>query len=51
MTEVDGDYWTYELPDKFSGTVNVIFSDGSGTQLPGANKPGLEMAATEKSSL
>ena len=48
MTEVDGDYWTYELPDKFSGTVNVIFSDGSGTQLPGANKPGLEMAATEK---
>ncbi|MCI5655158.1 MAG: alpha-amylase family glycosyl hydrolase [Candidatus Pseudoruminococcus sp.] len=48
MTEVDGDYWTYELPDKFSGTVNIIFSNGSGTQLPGANQPGLEMAATEK---
>ena len=48
MTEVEGDYWTYELPSKFTGTVNVIFSNGSGTQIPGASKPGLEMSATDK---
>ena len=48
MTEVDGDYWTYELPEKFSGTVNVIFSNGAGTQIPGASQPGLEMSVTDK---
>ncbi|MGN1457237.1 MAG: alpha-amylase family glycosyl hydrolase, partial [Acutalibacteraceae bacterium] len=48
MTEVDGDYYTYEIPSDFTGTVNVIFSNGSGTQIPGANQPGLEMAVTDK---
>ena len=48
MTEVDGNYWTYELPSKFTGSVNVIFSNGAGTQIPGASQPGLEMSVTDK---
>ncbi len=48
MTEVDGDYFTYEFPSTFSGTVYVIFSNGSGTQIPGSGQAGLKMLTTDK---
>ncbi|MGN0537991.1 MAG: alpha-amylase family glycosyl hydrolase [Acutalibacteraceae bacterium] len=46
MTEVDGDFFTYEFPSTLSGTVYVIFNDGSGTQFPTGE--GLEMLTTDK---
>ena len=48
MTEVAGDYWTYEIPSSFSDseTLYVIFSNGAGIQYP--TTQGLEMLPTEK---
>ncbi len=48
MTEVDGDYFTYEFPSTLSGNVYVIFNDGSGIQYPGSGAAGLAMKTTEK---
>ncbi len=48
MTEEDGNYFSYEFPDKFTGTVYVIFSNGSGVQYPGSGAAGLRMLASEK---
>ena len=46
MTEVEGDYFTYEIPSTFTDTVYVIFNNGSGVQYPTGE--GLTMLATDK---
>ena len=46
MTEENGDYWSYEIPSTLSGTVYVIFNNGSGVQYPSGE--GLKMDASEK---
>ncbi len=46
MTEVNGNYFTYEIPSSLTGTVYVIFNNGSGIQYPTGQ--GLEMLSTEK---
>ena len=47
MTEVEGNYWTYNFPESLSGDINVIFNNNSGVQYPGAGAPGLAMKADE----
>lgn len=34
MNEEQGSYWSYEFPSKFTGSVRVIFNNGSGVQYP-----------------
>ena len=46
MTQENGDYWTYEIPSTLTGTVYVIFNNGSGVQYPSGE--GLKMNATDK---
>lgn len=46
MTDVGGGYWTYKIPETFSGTVYVIFNNNSGVQYPSGE--GLTMQVTEK---
>ena len=46
MTEVDGNYYTYEIPSNLSGQLYVIFNNGSGVQYPTGE--GLAMLSTEK---
>ncbi|MGN0470784.1 MAG: alpha-amylase family glycosyl hydrolase, partial [Acutalibacteraceae bacterium] len=46
MTEVDGNYYTYEFPSNLSGQLYVIFNNGSGVQYPTGD--GLKMLSTEK---
>ena len=36
--------YKYEVPDLGEGTYRVIFSNGSGSQMPGASQPGLEFS-------
>ena len=48
MDEEINDYWTYEFPATLTGTVKVIFNDGSGLQFPGSGQAGLSMKNTEK---
>ncbi len=46
MTEESGNYWSYEIPSSLTGTVYVIFNNGSGVQYPSGE--GLKMDASEK---
>ncbi len=48
MSEEQNGFWSYEFTPTLTGTVNVIFSNGSGTQVPGSGQAGLTMAATDK---
>ena len=41
-------FWIYTFPSDLGSTVNVIFSNGSGVQIPGAGQPGLAMASKDK---
>ena len=36
--------YKYEVPDLGEGTYRVIFSNGNGSQMPGASQPGLEFS-------
>ncbi|MDB6492475.1 starch-binding protein, partial [Bifidobacterium pseudocatenulatum] len=36
--------YKYEVPDLGEGTYRVIFSNGSGSQMPGASQPGFEFS-------
>ena len=46
MAQENGDYWSYEYPDKFSGDIRIIFNNGSGTQYPSGQ--GLLTKKTDK---
>ena len=46
MTDEGNGYFSYLIPDTFSGTVSVIFNDGGGSQYPRGD--GLPMEATSK---
>lgn len=48
MTPEMGDYFSYEYPSTLSGTINIIFNDGGGTQYPGSGKPGISVSSTGK---
>ena len=46
MSQEQNDYWSYEFPSKFTGSVNIIFNNGSGVQYPSGT--GLAQSATAK---
>lgn len=46
MSEEQNDYWSYEFPSKFTGSVNIIFNNGSGVQYPSGT--GLAQSASDK---
>ncbi len=48
MNNEGGDYWSYEYPDKFTGTVKLIFNNDSGVQVPDSGAPGFEVSASRK---
>ena len=50
MTDCGDGYWKYELDSKFSSSssVQVIFSNGNGTQIPGSQQPGYTMSTSDK---
>ena len=48
MNAENGDYYSYEFPSTLTGTVSVIFSNGSGVQYPGSDQAGLTMSNTAK---
>ena len=48
MNAENGDYYSYEFPSTLTGTVSVIFSNGSGVQYPGSGQAGLTMSNTAK---
>ena len=48
MNKESGDFWSYEYPDQFKGTVKIIFSNNSGAQMPSASAPGYETQYNKK---
>ena len=48
MNAENGDYYSYEFPSTLTGTVSVIFNNGSGVQYPGSGQAGLTMSNTAK---
>lgn len=48
MNDEGTGFFTYEFPETLTGTVKVIFSNGSGVQIPSSGQPGLSMKATDK---
>ncbi len=46
MNEEANDYWSYEFPSKFTGSLSIIFSNGSGVQYPSGK--GLDASVNDK---
>ena len=48
MNDEGTGFFTYEFPSTLTGTVKVIFSNGSGVPIPASGQPGLAMNSTDK---